>query len=489
MQPVTTQDKFAAAALFILCCSVYFATLSGITSSNDGSHYALVRALSTTRFEISPYLSFTENQDYAFRDTPTGRLYFSDRPPGTALMAAPLYLLGQVLPAPQPLPSKHDAPNARLMYAVMLSPLSMAGAAAALFLLLRRYFGRSLRAALLASLAFGLGTVAWRYGAVLYSHAASALIIMLALLLALDLASRPFDQPGAYAALGFLLGWAPVVEYTNFVFSAALGLFVMAHVWQNQRPLWRAGAWLALGIALPLGLLAAYNTLNFGGPLELSRFHVDTTLWPENTDVASTFATPIIYGLQGMLWQVEGNANRGLFLLAPVTVLSLGGIPALLRLERAKGLLVLGLFAGYLLLFASSTTFNPGTNDGRYLTPFMALWFVPLAFFLDQAWAARSALLRPVLVGLFGLALALSMRSQLMHIAAAWNYNLDVAALPPGEFIANTGRVLSVVFRNAANLPLLWALLAAVTCLVWLVMRRQAARRPSPSLTDTLPAG
>ena len=52
--------------LFAAVATIYFATFSGITASNDGSHYALVRALVARRpFEISPYLAFTEDQDFA----------------------------------------------------------------------------------------------------------------------------------------------------------------------------------------------------------------------------------------------------------------------------------------------------------------------------------------------------------------------------------------------------------------------------------------
>ena len=56
-----------------------------------------MRALVERRsFEISPYLDFTEHQDYAMR----GDLRFSDRPPGTALVAAPFYALSAIAPQP-----------------------------------------------------------------------------------------------------------------------------------------------------------------------------------------------------------------------------------------------------------------------------------------------------------------------------------------------------------------------------------------------------
>ncbi len=92
--------------IFLTVSSIYFAALSGVTSSNDGSHYALVRALVDRRsFEIAPYLEFTEHQDYSLN----GERRYSDRPPGTALLAAPLYALGTLSPAPNvPVPSSRQ---------------------------------------------------------------------------------------------------------------------------------------------------------------------------------------------------------------------------------------------------------------------------------------------------------------------------------------------------------------------------------------------
>src|SRR5687767_1815831 len=99
--------------LFLVVASVYFATFTGVTSSNDGSHHALTRAIVARRgFEITRYLGFAEEQDYAVG--PGGK--YSDRPPGTAIWAAPFYAVARLLPLPvvHP-PSKHDRGNRGLM--------------------------------------------------------------------------------------------------------------------------------------------------------------------------------------------------------------------------------------------------------------------------------------------------------------------------------------------------------------------------------------
>jgi hypothetical protein len=225
-------------ALFAAVATLYFATFSGVTASNDGSHYALVRALVSRRsFEISPFLSFTEEQDFA--TGPGGR--YSDRPPGTALWAAPFYAVARLPPGPLvELPSKHDRGNGRLLGIGVATALAGAGAVALFWLLLRRRFGRSLFASGLAALALALGTATWKYGSVLYSHSLSALLVLTGLYLALARGPRP---PARAALLGLVLGASVVVEYSNALYVAIVlapvfvlvGLVLAWRRWDERR--------------------------------------------------------------------------------------------------------------------------------------------------------------------------------------------------------------------------------------------------------------
>jgi len=111
------------------------------------------------------------------------------------------------------------------------------------------------------------------------------------------------------------------------------------------------------------------------------------------------------------------------------------------------------------------------TNDGRYLTPFLALWLVPLAFWIDATYrrlGSDGARLVASLA-LFGL-LFLSVRNQLMHVAFSWNYDLRYAdLLNMSTPVPNIARLLATVFPNAANVWWLWLLLALPAALArWL---------------------
>ena len=463
-------DVFIALSLFLVVSSIYFATTSGITSSNDGSHYALVRALVDRRsFEIAPYLDFTEHQDYALR----GEYRFSDRPPATALLTAPLYAIGNFSPAPiVPVPSKHDSGNMRLLYAVMAAPIFAAGSLTMFYIVLRQQLQRSHSASLLAATSLAFGTTTWKYGSVLYSHALAGLVLWIGVFLALQ-AQNDTPSKALSFAFGFTIGFAPLVEYTNVLVAAVLGIdWIMSLRKTNKgnwRPLLDHLGFAALGACMPIVFLLLYNTLNFGGPFEISTFHVDTTIWPQNAGLAADFATPLLQGLRGMLF--FGDSNQGLFLLAPVAILSLFGLYPLWRHSRRAFLLVIGLFVIMLLTIAKSTTFNPLTNDGRYLTPFIGLWLVPLAFWLDD-WSKKSQgelsvfATRMLFYGL----LFLSVRNQFVHIAYSWNYDLNptrllLRAISP----ENISYILTTVFPNRGNLPVLWFTEILIGGLIWFI--------------------
>lgn len=487
-EPADTTDWIIALGLFVGLSVVYFMTLGGITSSNDGSHYALLRTMVENRaFSLNQFDDYAEGNDIAL--TPDGRL-FSDRPPGTALAAIPFYILGGPLPdAPAPFPSaanpsRHDATNPRLPYALLLPVFAGAGTAVLLYVLLRTLdIGRG--AALTAVVFFALGTTHWKYSTVLFSHALSGFLVVLSVTLALLLAERDIDGWTWYALLGFALGAAVVVEYSNALLLPVVGLFLLWRSWPRalRRPLTTVLPGV-VGLAIPLAFMAWYNTVNFGRPWTVSYAYAVNYPWAGA--FGTTFSFPLLPGLRALLWWGEGGGwcggppclNQGLFLLSPLWLLAVPGLVLFLRRRQAAFLLMVGLFVVYLLLFARHHTSHGFTGDGRYLTPFLGLLVPALGFTLDWLFDPRRgpifrAAAALVVYGLF----FLSLGNQAFHIGTSYNYLLDLAALQrPLARPENAAYLWRIIFPNAANWPLVALPLAAIAGLValsrWYDLRR-----------------
>ncbi len=477
-------DWLIAFLLFFFLSSVYYATASGITSSNDGSHYALLRTLVENRtFELRQFDDYAEGNDIAIMED--GRL-FSDRPPGTALVGTLFYLAGGALPEfAQPLPSRHDDQNPRLSYVLLVPAFAGAGTAVVLYAIMR-LLGLSQAAAATTVLLFALGTIHWKYSSVLFSHALSSFLVVLSVYLTFHMSIKGRGRPITYAFLGFVLGFSVLTEYSN----ALLILILLAYLYLTARPQTWRGLLTCFGVLILGGLLSAlfltfYNYTNFGSPLRLSYTYAVNYPWAGS--FATTFNFSLAQGLKGLLLGGTGEGwcdgpcpNQGLFRLSPILLLALPGWYLFYREARREALFTALLFLGYLFLFARHRTFHGFTADGRYLTPFLGLLAIPMAYFVEWLFALRS---RPFLRGallLVVLALfLLSMGNVFLHIGASYNYDLDQQLLAT-LWAAPGGRsaIVGEVFRNAGNLPTLWLLeTGAALLLLGIVFVLQRVRK------------
>ena len=457
-------DWLISFLLFFFLSSVYFATASGITSSNDGSHYALIRTMVENRtFALRQFDDYAEGNDIAV--TEDGRL-FSDRPPGTALAGTLFYLAAGPLPEPQQsLPSRHDDQNPRLAYVLLLPALAGAATAVVLYALMR-LLDITRAAASSAVLMFGLGTIHWKYSSVLFSHALSSFLVILAVYLSMRIVRQGQGKVITYGLLGLLLGFSVLTEYSN----ALLVLILLAYLLLNSRPLEWRGLLSSFGILVLGGLLTAlflafYNNSNFGSPWQLSYSYAINYPWASS--FTTTFNFPLSEGLKGLLIAGTGDGwcdgpcpNQGLFLLSPVLLVALPGWYFFYRNAWRECFLTAVLFLVYLLLFARHRTFHGFTADGRYLAPFLGLLAIPLAYTLQWIYSlhTRPLLRVALLIAVFGLFL-LSIRNIFIHIGNSYNYHLDMALLEGIFVIPGSGlSFLGQVFRNTGNLPLLWLL-------------------------------
>jgi 4-amino-4-deoxy-L-arabinose transferase-like glycosyltransferase len=472
-------DWVISILLFLGISSLYFAASSGITSSNDGSHYALLRTLVENQtFALEEFDDYAEGNDIAISED--GRL-FSDRPPGTALLGTLFYRAAIRLPNTlAPLPSRHDFGNPKLLFVMLLPVLAGAGTVVLLYALMRE-LALSRAAALTASLMFALGTVHWKYSTVLFSHALSSFLVILALYLTIGIARQTKVHWGNMLFLGFILGYAVLVEYSNALLVILIGIYLLWY----QRPftyhklLTIFGPFVAGGLVSGL-FLAFYNDTNFGSPFRLSYAYAVNYPWASS--FLTTFNYPPISGLRALLVWGSGDGwcngtcyNQGVFLLSPVLILAIPGWVPYWRKARQECALTTAVFLVYLLLFSLHRTSHGFTADGRYLVPFLGLLAIPLGYafhWLLTLWyrPVLQSLLLLISYGLF----FLSLRNMFFHIGHSFNYVLNLGQLvPPIAQPDNWRYLFHQVFRNFSNLPFLWLielLVLALLLFVWWIL-------------------
>jgi len=472
------------ALLLAALASLYFALTAhdGIISTNDGSHYALAKALAVDgSAQIDRYANYTAAAPPG--QTPTAANYidisyynghfYSDRPPGTAFLAVPFYWIGQ---AADSVSGRLDL-DFPLRYVTMLPPLL--GMATVLALaLLARGLGAGWPAAIVTAGIGALTTLILKYATLLYSHITGAAFVTGALAAVLW-AERGERRRGWLLALGgLLLGYSAVAEYPNLLLIAPIGAYVFWR-WAMDRGPWTVdrGAVLrstlyglrptvlpfALGWLVPVVLLLGYNWAVFGRPWHTS--YTYQYFFPWSRSLSTTYILRPGYMLEGLRWLLVGPV--GLLTVTPVIALALWGLVLLARKTPARALLIIGVVLIILLPTAAHRTYKGGgSQDTRYLLAIVPTLLAPLSIWFERVvWSSgrpigervvRLALLIPVgalcawgllrsylsLLAMYGHRAAERKPAQALDILRANWRDLDVVA--PGHFLLHYFVVLVV---------------------------------------------
>jgi hypothetical protein len=398
--------RLGRSLLFIVVVFVWLANSSGLTSSNDGSHLALARALALRgETSIDPDRALTLEVDLAEH----GGHAYSDRPPGTAFPAIAAVWIGDRLDGPlleraiaqaragrevKPLPgakpylatyAKRARPNSPRLAALIGSTIAISCHAALVGLLglllidaLLRRLDLDARTRLFALACLAFATAWGPYATVLFSHGSAATAVAGFLLGVVMLAREDETRWWVAASTGLAGAWAIACDYSlvlAIVPAAALAIAPRHYLA------------VLLGTTPIVLATLAYHHAAFGGVLAVGYDHQG------NFDVARARASTFSGNFFEGLWTLWGlGHDAGLLARAPIALVGLGaaawGGPRALR--RA----LLGFVPWVLLLALHETPWGGGTQDHRYLIPLLPFAAVGLAL----AWKSVDGRVRALLV-------------------------------------------------------------------------------------------
>jgi len=408
----------------------------GLVSSNDGSHLALARAL-ILRGEpsLGDEVALTLWVDRSRR----GGTDYSDRPPGTALLAAPAVWVGALLDPSllrtsletrevmvKPAATRYAETYALrvqrqrrrgappllalqgtvFMLSIHCAAVGLLGVFGVLLLLRRRGLGQP--AQVFAALTLGLGCLWGPYSTVLFSHvSAGALLIWAVLGLEVGVGERSDDgevpalRPWPLLGAGLAAGWATSTDYLVGLLVLGIGLAtVPPRRWLRVLP------WVLMGAAPIVAITLLYHDAAFGSPFSIGYDHHANFEFARQR--LTTFAGNPLTGLWSQ-WGLGDGA--GVLALAPVMVLGVVGLAL-----HGEHRWLLGAVPWISLLALHQTPTGGAGVDHRYLIPLMPL----LAVGLGRLWPSETesrARARAKIAGLVALALA--------SAALSWTHTLS----------------------------------------------------------------
>lgn len=341
--------------LFLFLLSVYMLTASGRMDSRDTEvRMAISRGLlEKGELAVDP----SSVSEYARKSLVQGRggRWYSCYGLGQSVLMIPPSLLGYVY-------------FARVEPATLLNAIVVALAGVVLFLFLVD-LAHSRSTALLLSLAFGLGTMAWPYSKTTHEAPLELLFILSSFWLIGRYQLRQSPKWLIYS--GFSLGMAILIRPTAVIAAPSLLLYLTI----SDRKDWRSGRVLVRKISIwgfsILPFLAAvfwYNYYRFGSVMETGHTADASFGW--------FFSTPMTVGLRGLLL----SPGKSFFLYSPITILFIPTVLSFFRKRRAEALSFSLLILTYLLFHAKLRCWHGDWAWGpRYLLVLIPFTLIPIA--------------------------------------------------------------------------------------------------------------
>ncbi|MCZ7540612.1 MAG: hypothetical protein M5U29_12030 [Anaerolineae bacterium] len=380
-------------SLVVLLIAVYFVTYSGYAISRDEWFLFDATESLARRGTLAQNLQFDAYPPLALADAQPPSV---DAEPLQPALTAPLFLIAQALP------------GIGLAHTVWLFNVLITALTAGVLYAYGLALGYRARAAALTALAFGLGTIAWPYSRTFFREPLFTLLGLLSAYLVLRIRQR---LTAGRPALGVATLSALVIGATLLAKEAAL-LFLPAVIIEalpahlgRLKPTWRwAGALATLALITGLLALIALNadTL-FGLPNRYA--------FVARAQQARDNLTEITEGVRGYLF----SPARSLWLFSPALIPGLAGAVMLMRARRWRQVAVplvalVAFVVGYSAVRGAEQWYGGRGWGPRYmvpLTPFLALWLLPVFTRALTPRAARWARLGMALFLLAGIGVQL----------------------------------------------------------------------------------
>ncbi len=264
---------FIPSTMAVFLFYFFYSINSGITITNDGSHFALFDSLVTTG---SPEIKRV--RQFAFGDSAEfeGK-YFSDRNPGLALFSYVFYQTTRVLEGNtkplnlDPKFSRNYSEEQKVRIRLVMLVPAIFGALAFLGLIaLLREMDVGYLSTIIVSSALLFGTIMLRYATVFYSHIFAACLLVFGLLLVFSYRRKNSIN---LLTLGiFLLSFAVITEHLIVVVFLPVFAYLIA---QKSADLVRPISLAKLSLAgiVPMLALMIYNWICFDSPFSIAHFH------------------------------------------------------------------------------------------------------------------------------------------------------------------------------------------------------------------------
>jgi hypothetical protein len=338
--------------------------LVSVLNTQDTSRLALTQSIALRgSVNIDPYWRLTIDRAFA-----NGHWY-SDKAPGVALLAVPVYEVIRVEDAAHPPAHPTEVWNRKWHLWGIRVIVGGIAFLALTFLVGRVAEGFVTRAGAPVAVTFGLGTMAGSLAPTLFGHLQDALCLFGAFVIG-SRARRPRD----WVWVGLLAGVGVLFEYPAAL--AAIPLLVYAAIRGGRRGV----LWALAGGIPPAIVLGGYDWLAFGAPWRLSYRYTSNVFTAGQTQGFFGIGTPTLHGI----WTLTFDGH-GLLLVSPVLFAAVAGLVVFWRRSRLEAAVAVAISVLFCVYTAGYFLPNGGTSPGpRFAAAALPFLFLGVPFALAR---------------------------------------------------------------------------------------------------------
>ncbi|HLD50988.1 hypothetical protein A3K34_02365 [candidate division WWE3 bacterium RIFOXYC1_FULL_40_10] len=286
-----------------------------------------------------------------------------------------------------------------IRFSSLLSLISAGLSVSLLNMILTRLLGVSRGAGFLTALIMAFGTLIWRYSTVVFVHAFSIMLMLVATYLFLAVKLKRLDSLKIRLLLGIVLGAILVTEYRNlfYVFLVLLSLLSPRELVSHFKKRFRYIMPVGFGMLPFLLFILVFNYSAFGSPFATAfKYYKDYPMFLSESSIFTKnhlFNTIVLFfggtvfpdSVAGGTTYLSSQEVYGVLYMAPYLLFSLVGFYFMRRQYYNIASLIVFIFvASSAFLTFTTSSFGGGSHDYRYLLDSVVLLFMPLAFYVDR---------------------------------------------------------------------------------------------------------